>query len=73
MLPVPPTLLAMAAANQGPHPTPYFSALLHLQLLLFLRIAAARSVPQAAKFNVALISRRMKGGGVETDLAQDIE
>jgi len=54
-LPVPPTLLGVGVANQIPCFTPYFSALLHLQLLFFLRAAAAGSVPEVAKLNITLI------------------
>lgn len=65
-LPVPPTLPAVGVANQAPHLAPYFSALLHLQLLFFPRTAAARSVPEAAKFSIALIwvlqNERVWGG-----------
>ena len=73
-LPVPPTLLAVDVANQTPCLTPCFSALLHLQLLFFLRTAAARSVPESAEFSIALIwvlqNERMGG---KPDLVQDIK
>lgn len=54
-LPVPPTLLGVGVANQTPRLTPYFSALLHLRLLFFLRSAANRSVLEAARFSTAVI------------------
>lgn len=54
-LPVPPTLLGVGVANQTPRLTPYFSALLHLRLLFFLRSAANRSVLEAEKFITAVI------------------